>query len=72
MVARCQSGACVIVETSAPKIACKTVEDCWFDDAHKPIARPANMRGRKITPCKGSEHAPACQDGVCVVRAFKC
>jgi hypothetical protein len=73
MVARCQSGACVIVETAAPRIACKTIDDRWFDDARKPIARPANMRGRKITPCKsGGEVAPACQDGACIVRAFKC
>jgi len=73
MVARCQSGACVIVETAAPRIACKTVDDCWFDDAHKPIARPPNLRGKKITPCKsGGEHAPACENGACIVRAYKC
>lgn len=73
MVARCQSGACVIVETAAPRIACKTTDDCWFDDAHKPIARPPNLRGKKITPCKGGgEHAPACEAGACIVRAYKC
>lgn len=73
MVARCQSGACVIVETAAPRIACKTTDDCWFDDAHKPIARPPNLRGKKVTPCKGNgEHAPACEAGACVVRAYKC
>lgn len=73
MVAYCQSGECVLVVMSPVRVACKTVDDCWFDDAHKPIARPPNMRGKKITPCKnGGEHAPACENGTCIVRAFKC
>jgi len=83
MVARCEDHACRLVETSkagasgaaaSPEpIACKTDDDCWMDDAHKPIARPKNLRGRKITPCKGgSEHAPSCKEGACIVRAFKC
>ncbi|MBS2014283.1 MAG: hypothetical protein JST00_15460 [Deltaproteobacteria bacterium] len=73
MAARCHGGACVIVETKTAVVACKTVEDCWFDDAFKPIARPPKMRGKKITPCKGGgEHAPACDNGACIVRAYKC
>lgn len=60
------------VDAKPEAIPCKTVDDCWFDDAKKPMKRPATMRGKKVTPCKGGEHAPACSDGVCIVRAFKC
>lgn len=56
----------------APAVACKTADDCWLDDAKKPIKRPANLRGKKIVPCKDGEHAPACASGQCVVRAYKC
>ncbi|HSO41204.1 MAG TPA: hypothetical protein VLT33_52115, partial [Labilithrix sp.] len=55
-----------------PPVACKTNDDCWFDDAKKPIARPAKLRGRKILPCKNGEHVPSCDDGACIVRAYKC
>jgi hypothetical protein len=43
-----------------------------MDEAWKPIARPIKARGKKIAPCKNGEHAPACVDGVCIVRAYKC
>jgi hypothetical protein len=59
-----------VVDT--PPLACKTDDDCWFDDDRKPAPRPAWLRGRKIAPCKGSEHVPACKDNVCIVRAYKC
>ncbi len=77
MHARCRDSACILVETKAaaaePAIACKTDDDCWMDDKHKPIKRPANLRGKKVEPCKGGEHKPACsKDGVCVVIAYKC
>jgi hypothetical protein len=36
------------------------------------VARPKNLRGKKLSPCKGTEHTPACDNGVCVVRAWKC
>lgn len=51
---------------------CKTINDCWMDDDRKPITRPAKFRGKVIRPCKDGEHAPACADGVCIVRHFKC
>jgi hypothetical protein len=76
MHARCRDNACILVETSAaaaePTITCKTDDDCWMDDAKKPIARPPKLRGKKLQPCKGTEHVPACKEGVCIVRAFKC
>ena len=77
MHARCRDNACILVETSsAPTpepIACKTDDDCWLDDKNKPIKRPANLRGKKLEPCKGGhEQTPACKENVCVVRAWKC
>ena len=44
-------------------VPCKVVEDCWIDDAKKPVARPADARGRNAGYCD----APACHDGFCVV-----
>jgi len=78
MHARCRDNACILVETSsaaapAETIACKTDDDCWLDDKNKPIKRPANLRGKKLEPCKGGhEQTPACKENVCVVRAWKC
>lgn len=80
MRARCIDATCTLVETSAPgapatpgaTVACKTDDDCWLDDQRMPIARPAKLRGKRIRPCTDSEHAPACREGVCMVRHFKC
>ena len=44
-------------------IACKVVDDCWVDDAKKPIARPTHARGQRPGYCD----AAACHDGFCVV-----
>ena len=53
-------------------IACKTDDDCWLDDDHKPIARPKNLRGKRFKPCKDSEHIPVCRNNACLVNALKC
>lgn len=76
--ARCIADKCTLVETKAAEppppapIACRTDDDCWIDDAFRPIARPKALRGKKIRPCKDGGHVPACKDGTCNVRVYKC
>lgn len=82
MTARCIDSACTLVETSrksapasapAPSaIDCRTDDDCWIDTDDKVVRRPAKLRGRKVRPCKDSEHTPACEKGVCGVKVWKC
>jgi hypothetical protein len=55
-----------------PRIPCETDDDCWLDGNHRPIPRPAKLRGRKVRPCADSEYAPACREGACTARHFKC
>lgn len=61
----------VIIEKAKP-VACKTDDDCWQDDKGKPIARPKEHRGKKLQPCKDSEHLPVCKESVCMIAAYKC
>lgn len=73
MRARCMASKCTLVETKVENsIPCKTDDDCWLDENHAPISRPAKLRGKKVRPCTDSEHAPSCREGVCVARHFKC
>lgn len=64
------SGAPASAEPAA--IPCTTDDECWVDDANKPVARPKAKRGVKLRPCKDTEHVPACTAGACVVRHLKC
>ena len=57
------SGAPSLDDGGGRSIACKVVDDCWLDDAKKPIARPAEAKGKTAPYCD----APACHDGFCVV-----
>lgn len=63
-------------EPAPPPIVCQDDDGCWLeqgpDGRDRPIARPKKLRGKKLRPCKDAEHTPACRDGVCVVRAWKC
>ncbi len=61
-----------LVPNPPPPVACKTADDCWIDDQQNPIARPRKLRGKKPRACKDSERIPACDQSVCVVRAYKC
>ena len=58
----------------AQAIACETVDDCWVSDTApaRPIARPEPLRGRKFTPCKDGEVAPACVEGACILAPHAC
>jgi len=73
MQARCIASTCTLVENKVEKsVQCKSDDDCWLDERHAPISRPAKLRGKKVRPCTDSEHAPSCREGVCVARHFKC
>lgn len=84
MTARCVASACTLVETSRkvaplasaapapPPVDCRTDDDCWLDKDDNIVRRPAKLRGRKVRPCKDSEHTPACEKGVCGVKVWKC
>jgi hypothetical protein len=61
-----------VLVPNPPPVACKTDDDCWIDDQRNPIARPRKLRGKKPRACKDSESIPACDQSVCVVRAYKC
>jgi len=69
----CNSGRCALIQI--PEVPCKTDQDCWISDEfpHRPIARPAKLRGRKFKPCVDGEVSPMCQ-GVCGYdpRVWKC
>ncbi len=60
----CRAGSCEL--TQVPEVPCKTDQDCWISDEipHRPIQRPAKLRGYKFKPCTDGEVAPMCQ-GVC-------
>jgi hypothetical protein len=60
----CTAGLCEIVQV--PEIACKTDQDCWVSNElpHRPIRRPAHLRGRKFRPCVDGEVPPRCF-GIC-------
>ncbi|MEZ4448742.1 MAG: hypothetical protein R3B09_04615 [Nannocystaceae bacterium] len=55
-------------------IACTTVEQCWVSRTSPwhPIPRPKALRGRKFSPCRDGELAPACKDGRCTLLAYSC
>ncbi|MBK8212585.1 MAG: hypothetical protein IPK71_02450 [Myxococcales bacterium] len=74
MRARCIDHACTLVETRASRVdvPCTSEDDCWLDDEHRPVARPRALRGKRLTPCKGTEHTPVCEGGVCGARHWKC
>lgn len=74
MRARCIDRTCTLVETRATRadVPCTGEDDCWLDDDHRPVARPRALRGKKLTPCKGTEHTPVCEGGVCGARHWKC
>jgi len=40
--------------------------------ASTPSAPSVSASATPSAPCKDGTHAPACVDGVCVVRAYKC
>lgn len=74
MRARCIDRTCTLVETRAARVEvpCTSEDDCWLDDDHRPVARPRALRGKKLTPCKGTEHTPVCEGGMCGARHWKC
>lgn len=74
MRARCIERSCTLVETRATRVEvrCTSEDDCWLDADHHPVARPRALRGKKLAPCKGTEHTPVCEGGVCGARHWKC
>lgn len=55
-------------------VPCQSDAECWLSDQapRHPIARPKRLRGQKFRPCRDGELAPACMDGACTLRAYKC
>jgi len=60
----CHAGNCEL--TQVPEVPCRSDQDCWISDdvPHRPIRRPAKLRGYKFMPCSDGEVAPMCH-GVC-------
>jgi hypothetical protein len=56
-------------------VACKDERDCWVGRNGEfvfPAKRPKKKRGKKVRPCKDGELTPACTDGMCTLRHWKC
>ena len=61
----------LLAEVPPAPVACKTDDDCWLD-GRTPIARPEDLRGKQVRPCKDSERVPRCKENVCGYSAYKC
>jgi hypothetical protein len=54
---------------------CEVDDDCWIASSPSglvPIRRPSHLRGRRFKPCSDGESAPACLEGRCALRKYRC
>jgi len=70
---RCDAEAGCVFEWLEP-VACEDVSECWVsqDVPRHPIARPKKLKKKKFRPCKDGVLAPACQEGACTLRTYRC
>jgi hypothetical protein len=54
---------------------CEVDDDCWIASSPSglvPIRRPSHLRGKRFKPCSDGESAPACLEGRCALRKYRC